>query len=52
MSELVDGREVKGCGCSLSLKGRSLASSCPLNKWTAVMSEKDEELLKKQLDAS
>jgi hypothetical protein len=38
-----------GCGCSLSLKGRSPSSSCPKNKWLAVMNEQEEELLKANL---
>ena len=33
------------CGCSLSLKTRSLSSECPQGKWPALMSEKEEELL-------
>ncbi len=48
--EVVGGKEIKGCGCDLSLKGRSLSSSCPLLKWTAVMSEKEEEILNNQLN--
>lgn len=27
------------CGCSLKLKTRSLSSKCPLDKWSAVLSE-------------
>lgn len=50
LSDIIGDKELKGCGCSLSLKGRSLASSCPLGKWSAIMSEKDEELLKAQLN--
>lgn len=38
-----------GCGCSLKLKTRSLSSSCPLEKWLAVMDEKEEDLLKEKL---
>jgi hypothetical protein len=40
-----------GCGCSLSLKTRSLSSSCPLEqpKWEAVLTEKEENVLNKQL---
>lgn len=38
-----------GCGCSLKFKTRSLSSDCPLNKWLAVMDEKEEELLKEKL---
>lgn len=29
------------CGCSLKLKTRSLSSSCPANKWKAVISEEE-----------
>jgi hypothetical protein len=38
------------CGCSLSLKTRSLSSSCPLEKWLAVMDEDTEEKLREQLN--
>lgn len=50
MSEMVGDKEIKGCGCSLSLKGRSLASECPLGKWKAVLTLKEEEILNKQLN--
>jgi hypothetical protein len=50
LSDTVDGKEVKGCGCSLTLKGRSLSSACPLGKWTAVLTEQEEEMLKRQLN--
>lgn len=33
------------CGCSLTFKTRSLSSSCPLNKWTKVITEKQEDKL-------
>jgi len=33
------------CGCSLSLKTRSLSSDCPLGKWKALMDEDTEEKL-------
>jgi len=33
------------CGCSLGYKTRALSSSCPENKWTAVISVEDEEKL-------
>lgn len=34
------------CGCSLSLKTRSLSSECPKGKWTALMNDETEaELL-------
>lgn len=38
-----------GCGCSLSLKTRSLSSDCPLNKWKAVLSEDEEDKLNEKL---
>lgn len=37
------------CGCSLSLKTRSLSSECPLGKWPALMTEEEEDLLTEQL---
>lgn len=33
------------CGCSLSLKVRSLSSNCPDMRWKAVISEEDENKL-------
>tara|TARA_Y100001938_G_C8073116_1_gene424352 strand:- start:115 stop:432 length:318 start_codon:yes stop_codon:yes gene_type:complete len=39
------------CGCILTLKVRSLSSSCPKGKWAAFMSEEDEEKLKNSLEA-
>lgn len=50
LTDILDGKEVNGCGCSLGLKARSLSSSCPLEKWKAIMTEKDENLLKSQLN--
>jgi hypothetical protein len=38
------------CGCSLGLKLRSLASECPANKWQAITSEEEEDLINNQLD--
>jgi hypothetical protein len=38
-----------GCGCSLSLKTRSLSSECPLGKWKAEMSEEEEDKLNEKL---
>ena len=35
------------CGCSLEYKTRSLSSECPDNRWTAVISEEDEDMLDK-----
>tara|TARA_B100000902_G_C27082677_1_gene799707 strand:+ start:406 stop:798 length:393 start_codon:yes stop_codon:yes gene_type:complete len=37
------------CGCSLALKMRSLSSSCPKEKWKAVMPQKLENKLVNQL---
>lgn len=31
------------CGCSLKFKTRSLSSECPLNKWSAVLTQKEED---------
>lgn len=40
-----------GCGCSLSIKTRSLSSSCPLNppKWEAILSQEEEDRLNEKL---
>jgi hypothetical protein len=38
-----------GCGCSLSLKTRALSSDCPLGKWTAELTEEEEDQLNQQL---
>jgi len=38
------------CGCSLGLKLRSLSSECPIGKWDAVMSEKEEDALNEKLE--
>ena len=35
------------CGCTLSAKTRCLSCYCPLKKWEAVMTEKQEEQFKK-----
>lgn len=48
--EEVGDKLIQGCGCNLTIKGRSLSSSCPLGKWKAVLSMKEEEILNKQLD--
>lgn len=48
--EEVDGLAIYGCGCDLTLKGRSLSSACPLKKWDAIMTLQEEEMLKKQLN--
>jgi len=37
------------CGCSLAFKLRSLSSSCPKEKWFAIMNEEQEEKLKKEI---
>jgi hypothetical protein len=33
------------CGCSLAFKTRALSTECPLGKWTALMSEEEEDKL-------
>lgn len=38
-----------GCGCSLSLKTRSLSSECPLGKWVAEITEEEEDALNQKL---
>lgn len=41
-------KEKGGCGCSLSLKTRSLSSDCPHPdgpKWTAILSQEEEDKL-------
>jgi hypothetical protein len=38
------------CGCSLSIKIRSLASECPKKKWAAYLTEDEELDLIKQLE--
>ena len=38
-----------GCGCSLSLKTRSLSSDCPLDKWKAELTEEEEDQLNQKL---
>lgn len=37
------------CGCSMSLKLRSLGSECPEGKWDAVLSHEENYLLQQQL---
>ena len=39
----------KECGCSLKLKVRSLSSFCPINKWTSIVDDDDEELIENYL---
>ena len=38
------------CGCRLTLKVRSLSSSCPKGKWAAFMDEDTEQKLKNSLE--
>ena len=37
------------CGCSISLKIRSMSSDCPKGRWEAIMPPKMEDELKKQI---
>lgn len=34
------------CGCTLSAKTRCLSCSCPLKKWTEIMTENQEQQFK------
>lgn len=38
------------CGCSWSIKLRTLSMPCPKGKWEAVMTAQEEELLNKMLN--
>lgn len=38
-----------GCGCSLGFKTRSLSSDCPLGKWTAELTQEEEDQLNQKL---
>tara|TARA_R100000951_G_scaffold73043_3_gene61483 strand:+ start:2073 stop:2411 length:339 start_codon:yes stop_codon:yes gene_type:complete len=40
------------CGCSLAFKVRSLSSECPKGYWYAYVSEKQEDLINKQIDSN
>jgi uncharacterized paraquat-inducible protein A len=35
------------CGCTLSAKTKCLSCSCPINNWTAVLTQEQEEEIKK-----
>lgn len=37
------------CGCKLAFKIRSLSSACDLGKWDAVMSQEEEDELRKDI---
>lgn len=39
-----------GCGCSLSLKTRSLSSECPLGKWVAELTQEEEDAINQKLN--
>jgi len=38
-------KRLGGCGCSLSIKQRSLSSDCPFYYWKAVITEEEENSL-------
>jgi hypothetical protein len=38
------------CGCTLAAKTRCLSCECPLMKWEAIMSDIEEEQIKKQIN--
>lgn len=42
----------QGCGCSLYLKTRALSTECPLGKWSAVLTQEEEDLLQADLNRS
>jgi hypothetical protein len=39
-----------GCGCSLSIKLRSLSTDCPKKKWLAIVQKQEESMIKAQID--
>lgn len=45
-----DGTMKEGCGCSLTLKLRSLSSKCPAHKWLALTSEQEEQMIIKIIE--
>jgi len=52
VEEIAKERDKGGCGCSLSLKTRSLSSSCPHPngaKWSAELTQEEEDTLNKKL---
>lgn len=40
------------CGCSLGFKMRALSSSCPKDKWTAIMTEEEEDKLNERINGN
>jgi hypothetical protein len=38
-----------GCGCSLGFKVRSLSTECPLGKWTAELTQEEEDQINQKL---
>jgi len=38
-----------GCGCSLSIKLRSLSTECPIGKWKAVVTSQEEDMIRQQI---
>lgn len=38
------------CGCSLKFKVRALSANCPLDKWKAILTEEEEDLLNSNLN--
>jgi hypothetical protein len=38
-----------GCGCSLSLKLRVLSENCPKEKWKAVVTKQEEDMINQQI---
>lgn len=40
------------CGCSMTFKLRALSSSCPKEKWTAIMTEEEEDKLNDRINGN
>jgi len=40
------------CGCSLGFKMRALSSSCPKDKWTAIMTEEEEDNINERINGN
>lgn len=42
-------KNIGGCGCSLSIKARSLGTDCPKKKWLAITTEQEAEMINHQI---
>lgn len=50
MPDVQTGEMKYGCGCSLTLKLRSLSSECPVRRWLALTTEQEEEMITKLIE--